>query len=105
MGPNIASSCDSTVLILARDDTGIAAGSAGLKGYGIPFQGLAIPQAGAPLPELFSGSKGNFGAIIIFDAIAYEYTDGWRSAVTTEQWDAIHKYQLAFGVRMVRINE
>ncbi|EGY15901.1 hypothetical protein VD0002_g5441 [Verticillium dahliae] len=100
-----ASSCDSTVLILARDDTGIAAGSAGLKGYGIPFQGLAIPQAGAPLPELFSGSKGNFGAIIIVDAIAYEYTDGWRSAVTTEQWDAIHKYQLAFGVRMVRINE
>ncbi|EEY19304.1 conserved hypothetical protein [Verticillium alfalfae VaMs.102] len=96
-----ASSCDSTVLILARDDTGIAAGSAGLKGYGIPFQGLAIPQAGAPLPELFSGSKGNFGAIIIVDAIAYEYTDGWRSAVTTEQWDAIHKYQLAFGVRML----
>ncbi|KAM0330547.1 hypothetical protein ACHAQA_003494 [Verticillium albo-atrum] len=100
-----ASSCDSTVLILARDDAGVAAGSSGLNGYGIPFQGLAIPQAGAALPELFSGSKGNFGAIIIVDAISYEYPDGWRSAVTTEQWDALHKYQLAFGVRMVRINE
>ena len=97
---------DNNVLILARDDAGAFAGSSGLDAYGIPWQKVTIPQAGATLPPLNSSSTdGKFSAIIIVDAVSYQYTDGWRSAITTDQWASIHKYQTDFGVRMVRINE
>lgn len=104
--PVTASKVDNTVLILARDDAGVASGSAGLDAYGIPWQKLIVPSTGADLPQLnSSATDGKFSAIIIVDAVSYSYTDGWRSAVTTDQWNTIYAYQINFGVRMVRINE
>lgn len=50
-------------------------------------------------------THGRYSGIIIMDALAYSYPTGWNSAVTTDQWNAIFNYQVAFNVRMVRINE
>lgn len=95
-----------TVLILARDEYSASLGSAGLVGYGINYEHYIVPKEGRDLPKLNSTLKhGNYGGIIVTDALAYEYDDGWHSAFSTEQWAAIHSYQADFRVRMVRINE
>lgn len=100
------SKIDGTVLILARDEAGAVSAAAGLDGYGIPYQKLVIPQSGAELPVLNStATEGKFSSIIVMDAVSYQYDDGWRSAITTDQWNTIHAYQTNFHVRMVRINE
>lgn len=97
---------DNKVMILARDTDGVNSASAGLSAYGIPFEGVIIPQAGATIPTLnTSATEGKYSGIIVIDALAYEYADGWRSAVTADQWNAIWTYQANFKVRMVRINE
>ncbi|KAL9948518.1 hypothetical protein D7B24_009195 [Verticillium nonalfalfae] len=95
-----------TVLILARDEYSASLGSAGLVGYGINYEHYIVPKEGRDLPKLNSTLKhGNYGGIIVTDALAYEYDDGWHSAFSSEQWAAIHSYQADFRVRMVRINE
>ena len=97
---------DNKVLILARDADGANSASAGLTAYGIPFEQVIIPQEGAALPTLnTSASEGKYSGIIIMDAVSYEYADGWRSAITTDQFNTIWAYQAGFKVRMVRINE
>ena len=46
---------------------------------------------------------GNFGGIIIDSGIVYDYgANGYLSALTTDQWNQLYAYQLAFGVRMVQ---
>ncbi|RSL99580.1 hypothetical protein CEP52_009643 [Fusarium oligoseptatum] len=75
-------------------------------GYGIPFEKVLVPQTGFELPTLnSSSSKGNYGGIVVVDSVSYEYSDGWRSAISTEQWEKIYEYQINFKVRLVRINE
>lgn len=102
----LISKIDNKVLILARDADGASSASAGLTAYGIPFESVLIPQAGGALPTLnTSGTEGKYSGIIVIDALAYQYADGWRSAVTTDQWNTIWAYQASFKVRMVRINE
>lgn len=65
-----------------------------------------MPSTGTQLPVLNSSrTAGNYGGIIVLDSVSYEYPEGWRSAITTEQWTTIHNYQTDFNVRMVRINE
>ncbi|KAH7121446.1 hypothetical protein EDB81DRAFT_229376 [Dactylonectria macrodidyma] len=100
-------SVDSTILIIARDETTAAIGSSGLLGYGIPYTYLIVPQDGTTLPKLNSTvNTGNFGGIIVLDSVSYDYgATGWRSALTDAQWAEIHAYQTAFSVRMVRIND
>ncbi len=44
----------STVLVLAQDDASAASGSSGLRGYGIPYETLIVPQEGVKLPDLAS---------------------------------------------------
>ncbi|KAK7696884.1 hypothetical protein SLS64_014112 [Diaporthe eres] len=98
---------DNKVMILARDTDGANSASAGLSAYGIPFEAVLIPQAGGPIPTLnTTATEGKYSGIIVIDALAYDYgADGWRSAVTTDQWNTLWAYQASFKVRMVRINE
>ncbi|KAG8163143.1 hypothetical protein KVR01_007621 [Diaporthe batatas] len=101
------SKIDNKVLILARDSDGANSASAGLLGYGIPFEAVLIPKEGGAIPTLnTSTSEGKYSGIIVIDALAYDYgATGWRSAVTDAQWSTIWAYQAGFKVRMVRINE
>lgn len=100
------SKIDNKILILARDADGVKAAGLGLSAYGIPYEGLVIPKEGTALPALNSSATvGKYSGIIVMDALAYEYPEGWHSAVTTDQWTALAVYQVAFRVRMVRINE
>ncbi|RMJ19423.1 hypothetical protein CDV36_000873 [Fusarium kuroshium] len=97
---------DSTILIFAKDEYGASSAAWGFDGYGIPFEKVLVPQTGFELPTLnSSSSKGNYGGIVVVDSVSYEYSDGWRSAISTEQWEKIYEYQINFKVRLVRINE
>lgn len=97
---------DSTILIIARDDAGVTAASLGLLAYGIPYESLIVPSAGIELPTLNdTKTHGNYGGIIVMDAVSYSYDSGWASAITAAQWTTLHAYQTDFSVRMVRINE
>ncbi|KAL6353722.1 hypothetical protein LRP88_12713 [Fusarium phalaenopsidis] len=97
---------DSTILIFAKDEYAASSAGWGFEGYGIPFEKVLVPQTGFELPTLnSSSSKGNYGGIVVVDSVSYEYSDGWRSAISTEQWEKIYEYQINFKVRLVRINE
>ncbi|EEU43436.1 uncharacterized protein NECHADRAFT_45195, partial [Fusarium vanettenii 77-13-4] len=96
----------STILIFAKDEYAASSAGWGFDGYGIPFEKVLVPQNGFELPTLnSSSSKGNYGGIVVVDSVSYEYSDGWRSAISTEQWEKIYEYQINFKVRLVRINE
>jgi hypothetical protein len=82
-------------------------GQSGFNAYGIPSQVVVVPQAGITLPALNStASHGNYGGFVIMNELSYDYggTLGWQSAFSADQWNALYAYQVAFGVRMVRIN-
>jgi hypothetical protein len=95
------------VLILARDTTS-AENSAGLglRGYGIPYEIVTIPQSGIQnLPLLnSSATHGNYGGIVTISEVGYNYDDMYYSAVTAQQWEELYSYQNNFGVRMVRLD-
>lgn len=97
----------STLLILARDATSATNGAtAGLQGYGIPFEVITVPQAGiANLPVLNSTAKnGNYGGIVVLSEVGYNYDNQYYSALTRKQWNQLWDYQTQFGVRMVRLD-
>ncbi|KAL6708800.1 hypothetical protein ACN47E_002207 [Coniothyrium glycines] len=97
----------STVLIFARDSTSAENGAAaGLRGYGIPFEIVTVPQAGlTSLPVLnATGNYGNYGGIVMISEVGYNYGDQFYSALTRRQWNDIYAYQTTFGVRMVRLD-
>ncbi|KFZ02885.1 hypothetical protein V502_11414 [Pseudogymnoascus sp. VKM F-4520 (FW-2644)] len=102
----VGTSVSSTVLVIARDAVSAYSGYSGLRGYGIPYQVLTVPQAGVALPSLNSSATvGNFGAIVVLGEVSYDYgATGFQSALTPAQWATLYGYQLAFGVRMVRID-
>lgn len=106
-GAGAITKIDNKVLILARDADGANSASAGLSGYGIPFEPVLIPKEGGAIPTLnATATEGKYSGIIVIDALAYDYgADGWRSAVTADQWNTLWAYQANFKVRMVRINE
>lgn len=96
---------DGTILVLGRTTADAEIAAAGLKGYGIAYEAVAVPQTGIELPSLNSSSDhGNYGGIVLLSEVSYEFEDGWRSAITEEQFDALFKYQVDFGVRMVRLD-
>ncbi|GES57607.1 extracellular serine-rich protein [Aspergillus terreus] len=92
------------ILVIARDSASAKVASSGLNGYGIPFTTLLVPQSGVQLPALNSSSGGNFGGIVVAGEVSYDYgnTTGYQSALTTDQWNQLYAYQLAYGVRMVQ---
>jgi hypothetical protein len=97
----------STVLIVARDTTSAENGAAaGLRGYGIPFEILTVPQEGVPnLPVLNSSTThGNYGGIVIISEVGYNYDTEYYSALTRRQWNDLYAYQTTFGVRMARLD-
>lgn len=93
-----------TILIIAKDAPSALSASSGLNGYGIPFQNLLVPQAGIALPALNTSGVGNYAGIVVASAVSYDYggTTGFQSALTSDQWNQLYAYQLAFGVRMVQ---
>lgn len=96
---------DGTVLVLGRTEADAKMAAAGLEGYGIKYETVAVPQGGFSLPQLNStNEKGNYGGIVMLSEVSYEYEDGWKSAITEEQFDEIYAYQKDFGVRMVRLD-
>lgn len=94
-----------TVLVFARDTASATVATLGLQGYGIPYQTVIVPQSGAAIPTLnSSATAGNFGSILVLSEVSYQYSTGFLSALTTSQWTSLYNYQLAFGVRMVRLD-
>jgi hypothetical protein len=94
-----------TILVFARDAASGYSATSGLNAYGIPYQLVLVPQAGISLPTLSSSSTaGNYGGIIVLSEVAYSYSTGWASAITTAQWTQLYDYQTSFGVRMVRLD-
>ncbi|KAE8349034.1 hypothetical protein BDV28DRAFT_142066 [Aspergillus coremiiformis] len=91
------------ILVIAKDTYAANVASSGLNGYGIPFTTLLVPQAGVSLPALNGTSGGNFGGIVVASDVSYDYggTKGFQSALTTDQWNQLYAYQLAYSVRMV----
>lgn len=102
----ISTSVMSTVLVIARDNGSAYSGYSGLNGYRIPYQVLIVPSTGATLPVLNSSlTVGNFGGIVVLSEVSYDYgAAGFGSALTSAQWAALFAYQIAFGVRMVRMD-
>lgn len=101
----VALNTSSTVLIFARDAPSAASAYSGLRGYGIPYEVVEVPSTGVTLPLLNSSSTGgNYGAIVVLSEVAYSYTNGFYSALSTAQWQQLYDYQTAFGVRMVRLD-
>jgi hypothetical protein len=97
----------STVLIIARDSTAAENGAAaGLRGYGIPFEVLTVPQSGiANLPLLnSSATNANYGGIVVISEVGYNYDTSYYSALTRRQWNDLYAYQSTFGIRMVRLD-
>lgn len=93
----------SNILIIARDNSSASDSTSGLNGYGVPFTTLIAPQSGVELPALNSSTGGNFGGIVVTGEVSYDYggQDGFRSALTPDQWNQLYAYQLQYGVRMV----
>jgi hypothetical protein len=93
-----------TILVIVRDADSATSATSGLNAYGIPYQVLYVPQAGTALPTLNTTAGGNFGGIIVASQVSYDYggTIGWTSALTTDQWNTLYAYQIAYGVRMVQ---
>ncbi|KAH7394491.1 hypothetical protein BKA66DRAFT_601103 [Pyrenochaeta sp. MPI-SDFR-AT-0127] len=97
----------STILIFARDTSSAENGAAaGLRGYGIPFEIVLVPQAGiANLPVLNASlTHGNYGGIVVLSEVGYNYDDLYYSALTRRQWNDLYAYQTTFGTRMVRLD-
>jgi hypothetical protein len=91
------------ILVIARDTASAGVASSGLNSYGIPFTTLIVPQAGVALPSLNTSTGGNFGGIVVASEVSYDYgATGYQSALTTDQWNQLYAYQLAYGVRMVQ---
>ncbi|KAJ4393753.1 hypothetical protein N0V93_002968 [Gnomoniopsis smithogilvyi] len=100
-----AVSVSNTILVFARDTASANVATLGLQGYGIPYQTVIVPQSGVALPTLNSSTtSGNYGGILVLSEVAYQYSTGFLSALTTAQWNTMFEYQLAFGVRMVRLD-
>ena len=94
-----------TILVFARDSTSGYSATSGFNAYGIPYQLVIVPQAGITLPTLNSSTTaGNYGGILVLSEVAYSYSTGWGSALTTAQWQQLYNYQTQFGVRMVRLD-
>ncbi|KAL3453610.1 hypothetical protein BJX65DRAFT_292627 [Aspergillus insuetus] len=101
--PSATGTIAANILVIARDNTQAAVAYSGLNGYGIPYSTLIVPQAGIELPSLNTSTGGNFGGIVVAGEVSYDYgTEGWRSALTDDQWNQLYAYQLAYGVRMVQ---
>ncbi|PWY92704.1 hypothetical protein BO70DRAFT_384159 [Aspergillus heteromorphus CBS 117.55] len=102
--PISAGSIAANILVIARDTASAKVASSGLNAIGIPFTTLVVPQSGASLPALNGTDGGNFGGIVVASEVSYNYGNatGYQSALTTDQWNQLYAYQLAYGVRMVQ---
>lgn len=99
------SSVNSTILVLAPQGDASYSATSGFDAYGIPYQLVSVPQAGVALPTLNStANAGNYGGILILSDVSYDYSGDYHSALTTDQYAALYAYQVAFGVRMVRLD-
>lgn len=102
-----ATTVNSTILILAPTDDVESSYSAtsGFDAYGIPYDLIQIPSGGASLPSLNSSTtSGNYGGILILSDVSYDYNGDYSSAITTDQYNTLYAYQIAFNVRMVRLD-
>ncbi|KAK3719246.1 hypothetical protein LTR37_004465 [Vermiconidia calcicola] len=98
-------SVDGTIAVLVRDAASSYSAYSGLEAYGIPYKLIEIPKEGVTLPQLNSSlTKGNYGGFILNSELAYEYPEGWHSALTEAQMQQIYAYQRDFHVRMVRLD-
>ena len=100
---SFSGSIDSTILVIAGDAVAANVATRGLNGYGIPHEVLVVPATGGSLPSLNSSGSGLYGGIIVVDGVVHDYgASGYISALTTDQWNELYAYQMAYGVRMVQ---
>lgn len=84
-----------TFLVIAPDEASSYNAASGLNDYGIPYETLVVPSAGADLPTLnTSTTEGNYGGIVVLTDVSLK----------TAQWNTLYAYQTSFGVRMVRLD-
>lgn len=96
---------DSTILVFVQDSSSVDIATLGFEGYGIPYETVLVPQSGPVIPTLNSSdTDGNYGSILVLGDFSYQYATGVLSGITPSQWDELYAYQVAFGVRMVRLN-
>jgi len=103
----VATKVNSTALVIARDYASAYSAYSGLNDHGIPYYVLSVPRGGVTLPSLNdSATLGNYGMIVVLSEVSYDYggSQGYQSALTSKQWTALFNYQLAFGIRMVRLD-
>ena len=101
----LSATVDSTVLILVREGDETYSVTSGLDAYGIPYELVYVPRTGFNLPVLnASSTQGNYGGIISLSELSFGYDSGFGSGISVDQYNAIYAYQLAFGVRFVRID-
>jgi hypothetical protein len=96
-----------TALVIARDKASAYSAYSGLNDRGIPYQILIVPASGANLPVLNDTAvHGNYGLIVVLSEVSYNKggTIGYQSALSASQWQTLYNYQVAFGVRMVRLD-
>jgi predicted anti-sigma-YlaC factor YlaD len=99
-------SVENRIFVLGTNAYTTESGYYGLQGYVIHYDAIIVPQAGVTLPALTSSPiVGRYSGIIVMDGLSYRNGTGWGSALTAAQWTEIYNYQIAFSVRMVRINE
>ncbi|KAJ6263087.1 hypothetical protein Dda_1646 [Drechslerella dactyloides] len=100
----------SNVLILALNAPTAKLAETPLESYGMSWDTIIVPEAGVDLLVLnATQSDGtiicNYNAIIIPSDLRYTDSDsGWRSGLSTDQWNALYTYQTMCNVRMVRLN-
>jgi len=101
----LSATVDSTILILVREGDATYSVTSGLDAYGIPYELVFVPRTGFNLPSLnTSSTQGNYGGIISLSELSFGYDSGFSSGISNDQYNTIYAYQIAFGVRFVRIN-
>lgn len=94
-----------TILVFAASSNVSYSATSGLEAYGIPYDLVLVPSSGITLPTLNSSlTQGNYGGIIILSEVQYDYSTGYASALTAAQFTTLYSYQVAFGIRMVRLD-
>ena len=103
-----AGSVSNTALVIAISTDAADEAVSTLNQYNQPTDVLVVPQNGTDLPDLTttegSVTVGNYGLIIVIGLASYDYSAGWASAITTDQWNTLYAYQLTYGVRMIHLD-
>ena len=91
---------NNTALVIGTSADGGQDSSWIFDSYGIPYEGIIIPDKGGPLPTLETADVGSYGLFLI----AGQAMVNGSSVLTQDQWNTIYAYQEKYGTRMVHVD-